>query len=439
MISPSSYGALSATSANIIKGNAPGFRSTSGKHKLGFKIGNVSYSENLGNIREGTAKEFDPSLKLSDFRVIQLSANDFNVSTDYEDSDGDAPHPTTPFTMGSVSAQWWDGNDNYISDTSKAIGCGSSFTMPLKLKLSLRYVQVHSKYGNPKDSGSTTLTKTYLIKPKQGICYVTPNSSIVYSDWTWINIVRTDRVGNWVWNLGTPTSPDSANGGGYSSDFYTVLNPSYGDTRGGSFKASASTKFPTTGFPGAKFKLEMTGSTSDYTFSVSAYPSSSVSVDSNGFVTLNSKPSGSVTVRARSRYDSSVFEYTFNPTRVWLVPLTTGRATYEQAVSLCGGESYLPTRAELTNSPRKTAPERWNYVWNAATRSITGSLVGEWGFLSQDTYPSSNWKGNGGYYPYWTKEPWVTGGRANYFVDVRYGFVSYSDWGPSGDYVACRR
>ncbi|XKM13200.1 hypothetical protein RCS94_09220 [Orbaceae bacterium ac157xtp] len=424
MIAPSSYGALSATSANTIQGRAPWFTSASGANKLGFLINGVEYSQTKGNINENTPKEFDASLKLSDFRPKSLSISDFNVASDYADSDGDAPHATTPFTIGSVRTEWRDGLGIRISDTTKMIGC-SRFVMPLKLKIMLNNVQVHSQYGIPKDSAGGSLTKTYqIVSSSSGMCFARPNSMKVYPGRQWMG------GSSWTWNAdGSYIS--STYGGGYSPDFI-VVKDNQGNVMDGGFSPNAYRKFPTTGFPGALFQLVMAGSQTDYSYSVSASPSGSVTVDSSGNVKLVRKPNGNVTVKATLRSNSlKQYTYTFNPTSVWILP-KSGMYTYYQATNECGSESNLLSRAELTNSPGIYVT---NSTWksdNYYTRAIGGGVFAEWGYTDSSSYP-----GYPGTDYYWTQDPWSPSRLFYFVVDVRSGFVGRTYFDQRNE-VACR-
>ncbi|XKM14427.1 hypothetical protein RCS94_04440 [Orbaceae bacterium ac157xtp] len=400
LIAPNSYGALSATSANTIKGSAPSFTGQSGANKLGFKVGSILYSEREGNIVGGTEKIFEPSLRLNEFEVQSLTVNDFRVSTDYYDADGDDAHPTTPFTVGSLIYNWYDRNGTEITDYTKMVGC-SGLSHPLTLKISLP-AQAHSMYGDPKESSSVPLTKEYKITTVSGICFAKPNS---------------------MWDFGGIITPS---GGGYTKDFV----PDYG------FKATpiiSTLKFPTTGFPGAQFKLIMTGNASNYTFSSNT---SAVVVDNTvanaGTVTLNSKPSKPVTIKVKLNNSSPVIEheYTFDPRTVWVVP--KGFMNYASAKSTCGA-SRIPARAQLTNSPSNTGAVIISQ--NSATRAIGGGIFGEWGDTTSISYPNSSWASFREYY--WTKEAYSS--TYQFVVNNERGFVSRTPNNSSNSPAVCVR
>ncbi|XKM14143.1 hypothetical protein RCS94_02960 [Orbaceae bacterium ac157xtp] len=432
LIAPSSYGALSATSANTIQGSRPGFAGHSGAKKLGFKIGNTTYSESEGNLSpssSGVINYFNAGLTLNDFNVTSLTASDFSPANDYADADGDVAHPTTPFSMSPRTFEWRDSAGALIptADYNKTLGCGSNLNLPLKLKITLPDVKVKSRYGNPSESIPTPLVQEYKIGTATGICFAKPNQMIVDPSHTWFD------VRSLSWNSGNPT-PDTTVGGGYSSDFDPVNG----------FKASLTTKFPTTGFPKASFTLIMVGNASNYTFSVlkpdgSLLTDGSVTVDTTGKVTLNSKPSGAVTIQAIFKNDTSqVHSYTFNPTTVWVVPKLNPADyfrtyNYAEAITQCGVESKIPSRAELTNSPYKTGYEGVSIPTNAFTRAVGGGVFGEWGWTDSTTYPGSQWYSSINS-PYWTREAYSSSYR--FFVRTA-GSVNY--YNVDSGYVACLR
>ncbi|XKM12559.1 hypothetical protein RCS94_05925 [Orbaceae bacterium ac157xtp] len=379
MIAPLSYGALSAVSANTIKGNAPTVQNS----RLGFKVNGESFSVALGNIDPSVAKEFDAGLSFSHFTIINLT------DADYYDADGDVAHPTTSLTTGTKSVKWYDGNGTEITDTNKLLGCGTNYSLPLTLKIKIQDVQVHSKYGNPRDSVPTALEQSYKIMPTQGICFAKPGALVVFSS----SPIR------------HPTK-----GGGHTADF----DPANG------FKANptvSSVKFPTTAFPGARFQLKMTGSQTDWNYSVITNPNNAVTVDPiNGWVTINNKPTGAIKVRATSKSSSSTyFDYTFEPTKLWAVP-KVGTANYANSITKCGVESKVLSREQWTNSPKSlVTPSDWIVGNSYTTRAIgkiqvidaqgnmttfNESLTGEWGYLGNNNYPDSSWV----HHWHWTRE-----------------------------------
>ncbi|XKM13716.1 hypothetical protein RCS94_00655 [Orbaceae bacterium ac157xtp] len=419
LIVPNSYGALSATSANTIQGHKPGFSGQSGAKKLGFKVGDIYYSEAnpvLGGsnttkdkIVSGTPKLFEPSLRLKDFKVQDLTINDFNVMTDYYDADGDGAANPAFTVIGAVSHQWFDGNGTVITDEAQMIGCGSGLTPLLTLKINLS-AQSHSKYGDPRDSDPAGLEQRYQIKaPTSGFCFAKPNGL------TWW-----DSNGSGSQDSGNAT-PDPTYGGGYNEAQFDPVN---------GFKASANPKFPTTGFVGAEFTLKMIGNLSDYTFTHNGGTAITLNT-TTGKVRLNSKPSGAVTITATK--NGTPHTYTFKPT-LWVVP-KSGQMTYASAKSVCGSESNMATRANLTNSPQNNAPEGWSHFSNYYTRAVSGGVFGEWGYTTRSAYPSSQWTPDWRFY--WTCDVHSSGYQ---FVVTSYnGHVSFSSIGSGGysGYAVC--
>ncbi|XKM13092.1 hypothetical protein RCS94_08670 [Orbaceae bacterium ac157xtp] len=409
-IVPSSYGALSATSANTIQGHKPGFSGQSGAKKLGFKVGNITYSEanpvlggsntDKDKIVPGTPKEFEKTLKLSEFRVQGLTVSDFSVATDYYDADGDDAHPSTPFSVvGGVSHKWFDGNGAEITDENKMVGC-SGLRQPLTLKINL-VAQSHSKYGDPRDSDSAGLEQRYQIKaPTSGFCFAKPNSS----DW-W------DSNGSGNRNRGNVT-PHQYYGGGYNAEQFV---PNYG------FKASLSPAFPTTGFVGAEFTLMMIGNVNDYTFTHNGGTSITLNT-TTGKVTLNSKPGGAVTITATK--NGMPHYYTFNPA-LWVRPSGTSTGIYGWANGQCGGVSKIPSRLQLTSAS----------FASYYTRAVGGGVFGEWGSATggtSGTYPGSQWYS--GNMVYWTREPNFTD---RFVVHSTSGGVAWSAPSSYSYCVAC--
>ncbi|XKM14157.1 hypothetical protein RCS94_03035 [Orbaceae bacterium ac157xtp] len=413
---------LTATTSKVTQGNAPVFIKESGIKKLGFIVQGVEYSQWLGNIDPAIPMKFDASLSLNDFKIKSFAASNFSVANDYLDDDGDEADPNMPFTTGTVSYEWRDANNVIITDMTKKLGCGSNLSMPLKLTIKVPDVQAHSRFGLPKDSALVQLQKEYQISLINGICFAKPASL----EWD---------------NLGGSTSRHPEFGGGYSDDFDPVNG----------FKASATPAFPTTGFAGAKFQLVMSGSQKDYSFSFVSNPNTAASIDANGNITLNKKPSGTgeIVVRATLKSNKSVYyDYKFNPTHPWVVPMENkkngyGFYTYQDLVKVCGSESNLLTRAELTNSPQNVATATSLKSKNAYTRAIGEGVFSEWGRTGYDGwaddandypnyYPSSNWVG----YWYWTQD--VHSPSYRFIVGSAFGRVTYQKESQTGEYGVCR-
>jgi hypothetical protein len=405
---------LSAVTANSIKGNAPIFISNFSENNLGFTVKDIFYNEQLNNI----PTFFDKNLTINDFIIKIPTIDELKLSPtqNYYDEDGDKGKTSEQgtFSFSSINFKWFDnaGQEITKSQYNKAIGCGSGFQMPLKLAITLSDVQVHSEYGDPKDSPLSNLTKVYQINTTSEICFAKPNQMIVNNKQTWgspyhftkngktdcaligyndidSSIVDYNR-GDKGWNKPGTEYRDHLCGGGYDHNVFDPIN---------GFYASANPKFPTTGFPGAQFQLIMTGAQTDWDYSINANPVNSVTVDKYGMVVLNSKPTGSVTISAKFKPDPNIVKtYTFNPTKTWVIPQGDVLHTYEQAKIACGGEKNIPTRAEMSNSPN--ASETWledPLKWDLFTRAINQGLLSEWGMANDINYPNSTWS----HYYYW--------------------------------------
>ncbi|XKM12833.1 hypothetical protein RCS94_07320 [Orbaceae bacterium ac157xtp] len=403
MIAPSSYGALSATSENTIQGSRPTFTNTSGAKKLGFKIDDITYSESEGNLSSSPSvvNYLNAGLTLRDFKVLNLTTNDFDPSTDYYDADGDEAHPTAAFLMSPSTYEWRDRTGALVPSTkyNETLGCGNtSLKLPLTLKIRLPNVKVRSRYGNPSESFSTELVQEYKIGTTTGICFAKPGSLYWEDSFS-----------------GSPNRNPTYGGGYHSAEF----DPNNG------FRSSLSPKFPTTGFPGAHFYLVMTSNAGDYTFTHNG--GTAVTVGTDGKVTLNRKPSGAVTIKAKYRNTSQIHEYTFDPRTVWVAPKSS-YVPYANAKVVCGGESNIPSRAQLTNSPLTGG----SHVYNTYTRAVDGSLFGEWGWTTNSYYPGSQWVHS----LYWTREPWSS--STQFVVDSSGGYVNWYYTSTSVScYVAC--
>ena len=409
LYSPNSI-SLSAFTANIVEGNAPEVINTNtAANKHGFTVNGVFYSESSGNINSDEIKEFAGDLKLSDFEIRNFTNNLLSEDLNFIDIDGDYADPLNSFTVTTTKHVWSDANGSVLTDEDKIIGCGSGFPMPLKLKIYIS-AQTISQYGVPNKSDYVPITKVYQIAPKAVLCYAKPYSIEKNGNYQWIGHIPTSSSKEWdaVLNDKLYATPSPLTGGGYSADYV----PNWG------FKVEPSEsngkKFPTTGFPGAKFQLIVSGAQSDYIFSLPINSGNQVSIDQQGYVILKGKPTGNVTIRATLKRNPSIqLDYSFNPTNPWVVPYDS-MVSYESAVQKCGGVDKLLTRAELSNSPQAFDYEKNRdiVISNAYTRKI-GPLFAEWGWTTKSSYPESKWQE---YSPppnfvgrYWTSEKRANG------------------------------
>ena len=420
--------ALTAHTINIIVGSKPKVVDiTAAAKKHGFILNGVFYSSSTHNLSDTNINEFDGFTKLSDFIIKNYTANDLDNSSNYDDAEGDSISHSQPFAVGQTIYQWFDNNGIRIADSDKLniIGCGSGYAMPLTLTITTS-VKTYSEYGNPNESETVTITKLYKIASKSKLCYAKPYSTESKSGNQWVGINSAD---GYNWNDPNFSQPNPNNGGGYSVDYV----PNWGYKANPA--ASSGKIFPTTGFSGAKFQLVMTGAQTDYEFSIPVNPGGNVSVDDQGYITLNDKPTGAVTINAKLIRDNNiVHQYTFDVTRMWVVP-HNGKYTYNQAVQICNGQDNMLTMADLSNSPRSY--DYYNltsadHISNSYTRKIGDSVFGEWGWATKNSYPDSNWRED----PidtatfsgrYWTKEINKTDSQWGFVVHCHDGYVvSYS-------------
>ncbi|WP_315851121.1 YrIlm family inverse autotransporter adhesin [Yersinia aldovae] len=170
--------------------------------------------------------------------------------------------------------------------------------------------------------------------------------------------------------------------------------------------------FPTTGFIGAEFTLNVTGSPTDYNWTSS--DTSWVSVDSNGKVSFTAEGNSTpVTITATPNGGEVAQTYTFAPS-LWF-SYASGPVSWPSAASICTGSLRVPSIADLkSDAPR-----------------MVGGLWTEWGDLQQFSTAS--------FTPgiqYWMKEEVRPG--VNYFFNVINGF-SGSTEPVSPKYVFCAK
>ena len=397
--------AIIANTINVIHGNKPEVVNieTAAKRQ-GFTINGVFYSANTNNLDDIQINQFDGNLKINDFIIKNYTINDLDMTTNYDDSDEDGINYRTPFSVEPTTYSWVDNNGVTIegNDRARIIGCNSGFSMPLYLTITTK-VKTYSEYGIPNESEYADITQKYKIMAEPEICYAKPYQMEVSPKLVWgsvkqkidngaidCSLMEADGGSGSIagWNNNNGRIRDPSCGGGYNAQVFDPIN---------GFKASAVPHFPTTGFSGAKFQLIMTGNQNDFNYDLTQNPNNSVTIDNQGYVTLVNKPTGPVTIKATFKHDNQIAEklYSFNLTGIWANPRGSELYTYQQIINLCGGESKLPSRAEMSNSPN--APLSWTtmpYLWDAFTRDIGNGLLSEWGMTSKLTYPDSNWSNN---------------------------------------------
>jgi hypothetical protein len=213
-ISVSANAILSASSSQVIAGNAPQVVVLSSADKHGFTVNGVFYSEENGTLKSGEVKEFDGNLTLNDFKVATYTPTNLDRVKNYRDIDGDNADPSQPFKVESTYYWWYDNSGRRITgdDKKKIIGCGSGFSMPLKLIIETK-VKAYSEYGIPNESKQINLSKSYQIAAKSGLCYAKPNSAIIYPEHQWGKLGDNPNLNyRMYWN--SPDGRTRSKGGG---------------------------------------------------------------------------------------------------------------------------------------------------------------------------------------------------------------------------------
>ncbi|QIQ21898.1 hypothetical protein [Zophobihabitans entericus] len=366
-----SYALLSASSINVIHGTKPQLTNESTiASNLSFTLSSTTYK--LSNNTYTSSVLFAATSKLSDFKINALTGSDFSMTDNYFDSEGDIILSNAQFTGKTPTYRWLDRNGAVIptSSYSQTIGgCSTTLKAPLTLEITAS-VSVNSSYGIPTGSDPVIIKQSYKIQSPAQICYLRPNSL----DW-----VGSD------WNTGSTTPDKVTRGGGFNSATFSQNNGFF-----------ISSKFPTTGFIGAQFKLTMDRvSQTDYTYTMRTN-STAISVDTNGLVTFKSKPSGAVTIRAQDKTLASRYiDYSFTIAN-WVVPKPT-KGTYAQISGACGSTANIPSPSVLTNSPQRTLPA--NITPNYYSRDV-GTVFSEWGQTIKQKYTGSDWHSDWSNMPY---------------------------------------
>jgi hypothetical protein len=127
----SSHAILTATTTNVITGNAPEVIALSSADKQGFTVNGVFYSEANGNIKTDEIKEFDSNLTFNDFVISRYDSKNLDKMKNYRDIDGDNADPSVPFKLETTYYWWYDNTGKRIEgdDKKKIIGCGSGYAI----------------------------------------------------------------------------------------------------------------------------------------------------------------------------------------------------------------------------------------------------------------------------------------------------------------------
>ncbi|HHL2713179.1 TPA: hypothetical protein ACQ39K_004837 [Yersinia enterocolitica] len=163
--------------------------------------------------------------------------------------------------------------------------------------------------------------------------------------------------------------------------------------------------FPSTGFTGAEFTLNVSGQASAYTWSSS---STWATVDNSGEVKFTQRGNATpVTITATPTVGGTPLSYTFTVS-TWFINNGANIMNWSAAANWCASQTAIqPSRTELTQGTN--------------TRGV-GSLWSEWGLMSN--YSDSGFSSEA----YWSSE--VAGTGNHYFVYLGNGYVgSNSDSG----------
>ncbi|EKN5095477.1 hypothetical protein DYG63_21075 [Yersinia enterocolitica] len=160
------------------------------------------------------------------------------------------------------------------------------------------------------------------------------------------------------------------------------------------FAASSVPSFPTTGFQTATFKIIPTNNETDNSlFDWTSSNSSTISLSNMGVVTLNAKPTGSITVIATPKDGQAAYSYSFNIGK-WFTNGAYSATDAAQVTHISGCLSYS------ANGYSWRLPNLSDYVTNTSSSSqprAIGALWNEWGNLTNWQWRNSS-RGTAWYY-----------------------------------------
>ncbi|EMR7683659.1 hypothetical protein WKA22_003839 [Yersinia enterocolitica] len=183
--------------------------------------------------------------------------------------------------------------------------------------------------------------------------------------------------------------------------------------------------FPSTGFIGAEFTLEVAGMAADYTWSNGG--NAWTTVDNTGKVTFTAKGDLiPVTITATPKAGGAPRTYTFT-VGSWFINNGSTTMKWFETFAWCTSQAATPpTRAQLTQG--------------TSTRGV-GSLWSEWGEMGN--YGNSGFSSSIGRHFNWTTES--AGPDSNYLVNLndgsegRGGSTDASPFASSNIYVVCQQ
>lgn len=418
---------ISANTTNTIQGNAPILSD------LGIEAlrNNIFFTvKKQGKVTDGDEWQYEYTIASTNSDDVYFSLdtqfNNVSISVaqnaltndDIDDVDGDMLSDTNPFNISNINYSWFDKNGTEIDNTSTALMgaeiCtnSASYMGPFKLNTSFDAV-INTKYGDPFTSETVSIERSFNVNANDGICYARPG---VLS----LNIPGGWPEGSDAWNAGRNSIQRSP---AFNSDVFI---------RSVGFKSWTETKFPTTAFPEARFRLVPLNAAANYDISIKDNPNNALisqnqyQVGQFKFGDTRASQSDIYTVEIKPKDKSNVsyfYNFKLKSSKSWfeLGPtqkLATGTGqNYSTAVSDCG-VSNLPTRSELTNSiyaNSATWPPSEYAVNNGFMRDY-GNLTAEWGHVyyyapytlndKRDMMASvtENLKRYYAYWYYWTNE-----------------------------------
>ena len=338
--------------------------------------GDVSTKSNPIKLNDETVKFSDIityiQLPSSNRNYPNRSLNDIIINSNYWfDKDGDA----SPTVTGTLKLKWQDSDETDITDfvknniNAKLIGCEA----PYKLTLEATNGSLSTAYGEPRTSSFTGGSHSYFIYPKytQEICYIQP--SLKYEE--------ADRQG-------VSNGPNWKSRKGFY--VYDLDNPEK--------------NFPTTGSDNLFFDLKIVGD-ADEIININGQHITPIS--GNGMSLLLTTHNGLVRVTLKGpkapgggNFSPSTFNlykdinktkllYTFKIQR-WYIVFPQEPGGYDKSVELCSslaGRYRIPSDEEYTNRRYyiREISSKANGQWN-------GGILNEWGSLTTENYPDSDWQ-----------------------------------------------
>lgn len=380
---------LSISSANTIRGEAPQILPTADDKILDgiqFKL-KVADGQNL-TFTPGSLEEIHVAFNVSpnDY-TFDVDLSDLAVGDIY-DNDGDTLASTKGFVIDSITAEWTDSNSKSLdANSQKALGsnlCNNDgYKGDASVKVTVNFHAV-TEYGDPRVSDIREVSKTFKIKPDDGLCYIQPGVLA-------LNIPNGWPEGNNYLDAGS----NMVN----RTDAYDASQfiPHKGFIV--SAKSNNGKSFPTTAFPEARFRLVPLNTIPSYSYTIVNNPNSALISTSRNFApntqsefkfTDNVPAVGENFVIAVTNNDTkATFTYTFSLEH-WFYPYKGDSMwmPWNKAQDFCTSNGdRLPTRSELSNSVYAygdfTDLDNVGYYAknNGYKRAIGDSLTGEWGKL----------------------------------------------------------